>query len=180
MRYLRYLSIVALMFTLPAMAQDAAGPGDMESIISMANGGDTNGALQALDNLLADDPDNLEALYYQGLLRLEQEDTSGARQAFQRIADIYPDAIQAPVLNNLALTYAQDGELQRARTMLLSAIARDPDYATAQSNLGDIYIRLAVEAYREADRLYGPDDGDGASSANQAKLEYLEELFQEP
>ena len=179
MKHLRYLGILALVLSVPAMAQDtgSAPTADMERITTMADGGNTEAALEALDELLAEDPDNLEALYYQGLLHLEQDNTSAARDAFLRVVERYPEVVEA--LNNLALTYARDGEYERARRSLLSAIARDPDYATAKSNLGDLYLRMAIEAYRGADEIYSGDPaGREAADANQAKLEFLQQMFE--
>jgi len=179
MRYLRYLGIVALLGLTPAMAQDTgtAPPADMETIITMAEGGNVDAALEALETLLAAEPNNLEALYYRGLLQLEQGDTASARDAFLSIIEQYPEVVEA--LNNLALTYAREGDYERARRNLLSAIGRDPDYATAQANLGDLYLRMAADAYERANELYQNDPAaDAAAAATRAKLEFLEQMFE--
>jgi len=52
--------------------------------------------------------------------------------------------------NNLAVLYAQKGELALARDELLLAIATAPDYALAHENLGDVYAQLAAEQYERA------------------------------
>jgi ketosteroid isomerase-like protein len=49
--------------------------------------------------------------------------------------------------------YASSGQYDRARTALESAIRTNPTYATAHENLGDIYAKLASQAYDKALQL---------------------------
>jgi hypothetical protein len=58
-----------------------------------------------------------------------------------------------------------------ARQTLLNAISNTPDYSEAKSNLGDLYVKLAVDAYQEALDL---NPGDAVS---EAKLKLLEQML---
>jgi Flp pilus assembly protein TadD len=100
---------------------------------------------------------------------LEAGDTIAAKEVFSEIARRFPRLPEA--FNNLAAIYAENGEYEKARQALLSAIANAPNYAAAQSNLGDLYIKLAADAYRKAADLDPLDPGAGA------KLNLLEQAF---
>ncbi|MGE5162140.1 MAG: tetratricopeptide repeat protein, partial [Betaproteobacteria bacterium] len=81
----------------------------------------------------------------------ELQDTAGARAVFERLTEDYPELPEP--YNNLAVLYASQGQLQRARTLVEAALAIRPDYATALENLGDIYLQMSVDAYQRAARL---------------------------
>ena len=69
------------------------------------------------------------------------------------------------------MLYAQQGQYDRARTVLEMAIRTDPRYATAHENLGDIYAKLASQAYDKALQL------DKANAGAQTKLGLIKELL---
>ena len=74
--------------------------------------------------------------------------------------------------NNLAVLYAQQNQLDKARTALMMAIQTNPSYAIAHENLGDLYARLASQAYDKALQI------DGGNNQNvQTKLTLVRELF---
>lgn len=160
--------LLALAFALvsPVQAQEAI---DIDAVQALADAGETQDALAKLDEFLADDPDNLEALFLKGLLQLEGNDASGARQTFTDIARRYPRLPEA--FNNLAAIYAGEGEYEKARNALLSAIANAPDYPAVRSNLGDLYVEMAADAYEKSLEL---DQGDPATAA---KLKHLQEML---
>jgi ketosteroid isomerase-like protein len=57
--------------------------------------------------------------------------------------------------NNLAVLYAADGQERKAAEALEQAIRTNPSYSTAHENLGDLYARMASEAYSKALQLDG-------------------------
>ncbi|MDP2246610.1 MAG: tetratricopeptide repeat protein, partial [Nitrosomonadales bacterium] len=73
--------------------------------------------------------------------------------------------------NNLAVLYAEQGQYDKARKALESAIKTHPSYATAHENLGDIYARMASEAYDKALQL------DSGNTRAQNKLALIRDLF---
>ncbi|WP_236844334.1 tetratricopeptide repeat protein [Bordetella sp. 15P40C-2] len=69
--------------------------------------------------------------------------------------DIYRDmTTRFPELpepwNNLAVLYAQQGELDQAQSALEMALQADPQYAEARANMGDIQLMLALRTYQNA------------------------------
>jgi tetratricopeptide (TPR) repeat protein len=91
-----------------------------------------------------------------------------AFDVFQKLTQDYPELPEP--YNNLAVLYAARGEYERARANLEMAIRTRPDYATAYENLGDVYARLASQAYEKAAQL----DPKGRSAG--AKLALAREL----
>lgn len=143
--------------------------GDLDAIRALADQGQPREAIAKLDERIAADGNDIQALFLKGLLLLEQGDTSAARDTFQVIARRYPRLPGA--FNNLAVIYASEGEYDQARQNLLIAIANAPDYAELRANLGDLYAKMAVDAYRKAVELDAADEG------SKAKLRVMESLF---
>ena len=71
----------------------------------------------------------------------------------------------------MAVLYASQGQYDKARVALEMAIRTNPSYATAQENLGDVYARLASQAYNKALQL------DASNTAVQPKLALIRDLF---
>jgi tetratricopeptide (TPR) repeat protein len=67
--------------------------------------------------------------------------------------------------------YASQGQYDKARHALEMAISTHPSYATAHENLGDIYAKMASQAYDKALQL------DKGNVAAQTKLALVKELF---
>ena len=160
------LLIVVLALSHPVCGQEV---NDLDTVRELASAGDWEAALEAADGLIAADPENIQARFFKGLLLLEYGDTVRAQETFTEIARLFPRLPEA--FNNLAAIYAMDGEYEKARQALLSAVANAPDYAVARSNLGDLYVKLATDAYRKAAELDPEDPG------NAAKLQLLEQMF---
>jgi tetratricopeptide (TPR) repeat protein len=72
--------------------------------------------------------------------------------------------------NNLAVLYASQGQYEKAKVALEMAIRTHPSYATAHENLGDIYAKMASQAYDRALQL------DRSNANTQTKLELIREL----
>jgi tetratricopeptide (TPR) repeat protein len=70
--------------------------------------------------------------------------------------------------NNLAAIYVKQGKLAMARDALNMALASNPNYATARSNLGDVELLLARQSFQDAARL-----GVGDAKAKAAKAEAI-------
>ncbi len=154
-----------------AFAAVAQEPADLDTIRRMATEGSRVQAMQELDSLIAAEPDNIQALFLKGLMLHDQGETMRSREVFTEIARMYPRLPEA--YNNLAVIYAAEGELEKARGALLSAISNAPEYADGRANLGDLYVKMAADAYRKAVEL------DPADEASEAKLKALEGLFEE-
>ena len=51
--------------------------------------------------------------------------------------------------NNIAVIYAQQGLYEKAQEFLQKAIEINPKYNTAIENLGDLYIKMALQTYKK-------------------------------
>ncbi len=76
--------------------------------------------------------------------------------------------------NNLAVIYAAQGKYENARLALQEAINTHPSYATAHENIGDIYAKMASQAYNQALHL------DKGNETAREKLSLIGELFPPP
>jgi tetratricopeptide (TPR) repeat protein len=70
----------------------------------------------------------------------------------------------------LAVIYAQQKQYEKAKQALEQAIRTHPSYATAHENLGDLYARLASQAYGKALQL------DASNTSAQSKLALIKDM----
>ncbi len=125
-------------------------------------------ALQAVEQTLSQKPQDPQARFSKGLLLAEMGKTSDAIAVFQKLTEDYPELPEP--YNNLAVLYAQERQYDRAKMALEMAIRTHPSYAVAHENLGDVYARLASQAYDKALQL------DSANTVAQSKLALLKEI----
>ena len=167
MRYLHTgLILVALVLTL---SDAVAGPTDLDSIRRMAASGEQMAAIARLDDIIAEDDNDLQARFLKGSLLLESGDRDGARDTFAEIARLFPRLPES--FNNLAAIYAEEGEYEKSRQALLSAAANAPDYAAVRSNLGDLYVKMALDSYHKALELNPADE------VSRERLQHIKQLF---
>ena len=74
--------------------------------------------------------------------------TQQAIEALQTLTRTHPDRPEA--FNNLAVLYARNGELERARDLLAQAMNTHPSYAISYRNLNEVLAQLAARAYDRA------------------------------
>ena len=128
-----------------------------------------NQALEKVDGVLSQKPKDAQARFLKGLIFTEQSKTEDAIKIFSALTTDYPE-LPGPY-NNLAVLYAGQGEYDKARLSLEMAIRTHPSYATAHENLGDIYAKMASQAY---DRALKADHG---NATTQTKLAMIQDLF---
>jgi tetratricopeptide (TPR) repeat protein len=117
----------------------------------MLRAGQTDQAMQRVDAALAQKPRDAQMRFFKGLILTEQGKTNDAIQVFLHLTEDYPELPEP--YNNLAVLYASQGEYEKARASLEMAIRTHPSYATAHENLGDVYAKLASQAYDKALQL---------------------------
>jgi Flp pilus assembly protein TadD/ketosteroid isomerase-like protein len=155
-----------------SLALLAAGPvhadeyGDVNQL--MRNGKLTE-ALNKADQYLAGKPKDPQMRFIKGVVLTEAGRTGEAIAAFQKLTEDYPELPEP--YNNLAVLYAGQGQFDKARAALEMAIRTNPSYATAHENLGDVYAKLASQAYTRALQL------DASNTQVQPKLALIRELF---
>lgn len=126
-------------------------------------------ALEKLDSILATKPKDAQARFLKGLIYTDQGKTAEAIKIFSALTEDYPDLPEP--YNNLAVLYAGQGQYEKAKVALEAAIRTHPSYATAHENLGDIYAKMASQAYDRALQL------DKSNTSTATKLEMIKDLF---
>jgi tetratricopeptide (TPR) repeat protein len=96
-------------------------------------------------------PVDLAAALEAGRLQLQADDSAAAEQAFVALIEEFPGYPQP--YNNLAVVYASQGNLDRARIALEQALATDESYSTVYRNLGTVYAEMARDSYGRALQL---------------------------
>lgn len=129
-------------------------------------------ALRLTNNELRRDEADVNFQFMKGLILIRQNRLEEAVDVFTGITDSHPELPEP--YNNLAVIYAALGDLDKARQALQEAINTHPSYATAHENIGDIYAKLASEAYNQALQL------DQENVTAKAKLSLINDLFSVP
>ncbi len=108
-------------------------------------------ALARLETLLRADSGNADAHFLHGVVLVRLGRVGEGVEIFKMMTRRFP-SLSAPY-NNLAVLYASQGDLERARGVLEKATQVNSGDATAYENLGDLYSRMAANAYDRATRL---------------------------
>lgn len=123
----------------------------LQEVRKLISTGQSKQALARADQHLAKNPRDAQMRFVRGVIFADMNDISAARTAFEQLTEDFPELPEP--YNNLAVLYAADGQLDRARAALEMALVAKPDYATAHENLGDVYLQMAVDAYQRASKL---------------------------
>jgi tetratricopeptide (TPR) repeat protein len=174
LRFLRFLHLFralprllgALLFAAAAAAAHADDYADVNQLLRQGKAVD---ALSKADAYIAGKPRDPQMRFLRGVILTEQGKTTDAVAAFTQLTQDFPELPEP--YNNLAALYAQQGQFDRARDALETAIRLNPNYATAHENLGDVYARLAAQAYGRAQKLASTN----ASAA--PKLALIRQIF---
>ena len=126
-------------------------------------------ALAKADQYLAGKPRDPQMRFIKGVIQTEAGKPSDAIGTFTQITQDYPELPEP--YNNLAVLYASQSQFDKARAALEMAIRTNPSYATAHENLGDVYAKLASQAYSKALQL------DSGNTGVQPKLALIRTLF---
>ncbi|HSI45963.1 MAG TPA: tetratricopeptide repeat protein [Methylophilus sp.] len=168
----KYLLVFSVIFSQAALCNMVmAGQTNVElrEINQLSEQGNQAAALDKVNTYLAANPKNAEAMFMRGVILVELGKRDDAIKAFTDLSEKFPNLPEP--YNNLAVLYADQGQYDKARKALESAIKTHPSYATAHENLGDIYARMASEAYDKALKL------DTSNSRAQNKLAMITDLF---
>jgi tetratricopeptide (TPR) repeat protein len=171
MKMLDFHRISAFMaaVTLLLLSNSAALADESDAVAKLYKQGNFAKALQQADAYLAIKPKDAQMRFQKGLILTEQNKTADAISIFSSIAEEYPDLPEP--YNNLAVLYASQGQYDKAKGALEAAIRTHPSYATAHENLGDVYAKMASQAYGKALQL------DKSNAAAQTKLAMIKDLF---
>ncbi|HZY19484.1 MAG TPA: tetratricopeptide repeat protein [Ramlibacter sp.] len=163
-RTLRLLALVAAL-AAPALAL-ADEYADVNQLLRSGKHAD---ALARADQFLAGKPRDPQMRFLKGVIQTESGKAADAITTFTKLTEDYPELPEP--YNNLAVLYAGQSQFDKARAALEMAIRTNPSYSTAHENLGDVYAKLASQAYSRALQL------DSGNTAVQPKLALIRELF---
>lgn len=161
--FVRSLAIV-LCLSLPLAAKaDVA-----QDIHQLYRKGDLNTAMSRVNQFLAQKPKDAQVRFLKGLILTDQGKSAEAIQVFTALTEDYPELPEP--YNNLAVVYAAEGKYDAAKNALEMAIHTYPNYATAYENLGDLYAKMASQAYDKALKI------DSSNKTAQAKLTLIKQM----
>lgn len=166
---IRLPRLASLLFAVLLFAATAAIGDDLQDIGRLLRSGQHAQALERVNQYLASRPRDAQGRFLKGLILTEQNKVSEAIDVFSRLTQDYPELPEP--YNNLAVLYASQGQYERARQSLEMSIRTHPAYATAYENLGDVYTKLASQAYDKALQL------DAGNTTAQTKLSLIRELI---
>ncbi len=150
MRIAPILRLVAAAALWSALLWSACvvGADELQTARAALRAGDMTKAAAAVDRHLAANPSDARGRFLKGVILNEQGKTVEAFDVFLALTQDQPEL--AEPYNNLAVLYAARGEYEQARVALEMSIRVNPAFATAYENLGDVYARLAAQAYEKA------------------------------
>ena len=171
--FLRSLAAIAAAATASLFVSSSiAQADDVQEAAKLLKAGQHAPALERVNKVLAGKPRDPQARFLKGLILAEQGNGKEAIGIFLKLTQDYPQLPEP--YNNLAVLYAADGQYDKARAALEQSIRTHPSYATAYENLGDVYAKLASQAYDKALQI----DSGNAGAKN--KLALVRELVGAP
>ena len=162
-------AVLRLLFLATALVAGTAQADDYSDVNGLVRAGKLNEALVKADQYLAGKPRDPQMRFLKGVIQTESGKPADAIATFTQITQDYPELPEP--YNNLAVLYAGQSQFDKARAALEMAIRTNPSYATAHENLGDVYAKLASQAYSKALQL------DNGNTGVQPKLALIRTLF---
>ncbi len=160
--------LVLLIFTL-AFSASPLRADELQDIDGLVKQGQHAKAFERVNRYLAQKPRDPKGRFIKGLILAEQNKGAEAIEVFTALSRDYPELPEP--YNNLAVLYAAQGQYEKARQQLEMSIRTHPSYATAYENLGDVYTKLASQAYDKALQF------DSSNSAAKNKLSLVRDLM---
>ena len=151
------------LFMTPAFADELS---DVNKLIRAGQFGE---AISKADAFLLQHPRDAQMRFLKGLILTEQNKPTEAIAVFTKLTEDFPNLPEP--YNNLAVLFASSGQYEKARVALEMAIRTNPTYATAQENLGDVYAKMASQAYGKALQL------DSTNAGTKTKLTLVRTLI---
>jgi len=143
----KYLFLFALLMVTTQTCAAASDKPSIDSIQSLIEQGAVSAALLKMQQMVNDDPKNYQAWFLLGVNQAERGAFDDAIKSFNHVIALQPTLAEPH--NNLAVIYNEMGNYRAAVDALEKSLALKPDYLTAQENIGDLYVKLAADAYRK-------------------------------
>ncbi len=164
-----FFYVLRMLLLASTLCVSAAYADDYADVNVLVRSGKLAEALAKADQYLAGKPRDPQMRFIKGVIQTEAGKPGDAISTFTQITQDYPELPEP--YNNLAVLYASQNQFDKARAALEMAIRTNPSYATAHENLGDVYAKLASQAYSKALQL------DGSNTGVQPKLALIRTLF---
>ena len=159
---IRLLLLVLTCAAMPTRADESV------EVSQLLRAGKLSEAMTRADAYLSTKPNDPQMRFIKGVIQRNSGKQAEAIATFTKLTEDYPELPEP--YNNLAVLYAGQGQFDKARVALEMAIRSNPGYATAHENLGDVYAKLASQAYDKALQL---DSGNTSIAPKQALLREL-------
>lgn len=160
---LSVLSAAALLAAAPA------GADELRDLQALLRQGKTTEALARIEKALAERPKDAQLRFLKGVALTDSGKAADAAQVFTGLTQDFPELPEP--YNNLAAILASQGAFDKARVALEMAIRLNPGYAVAHENLGDVYARLAAQAWNRSLEL------EANNAAAKAKLALVRDII---
>ena len=145
------------------------GKSNLEQIKILLKNGNYSRAEILVNKSIEDNLNNPELLFYKGIIETNIGKNNQAIDTFRNLTEKFPELPEP--FNNLAVLYAEKGQFILAKEILEQAIKTNPSYLTAHINLGDIFTKMASEAYNNALEI------DESNNIAITKLSMITQLF---
>lgn len=129
-------------------------------------------ALERVDAWLKVRPRDARGRFLRGMIFAQQKKLDLAERIYTELTQEFPELPEP--YNNLAVIYAERGDLEGARDLLQAALRANAKFTAAHENLGDIHVRMAAASYEQALKL------DAGNKALAAKLKAANDLVPAP
>ena len=137
-----------LLTLLLGMSLAGAWADDYTDVTQLMRAGQLSEARDRVERHLSAKPRDPQMRYFRGLIERESGQTGAALATFTQLTEDFPELPEP--YNGLAVIHAAQGQYDQARSALEAAVRANPAYAAAHENLGDVYLRLASQAYCKA------------------------------
>lgn len=166
---LRMAALTVALSAALGMSTAWAQSDEYAEVNRLMRAGQLSEALSKADQYLAAKPRDPQMRFIKGVIQTESGKQADAVATFSKLTEDFPELPEP--YNNLAVLYAGQSQFDKARAALEMAIRTNPSYATAHENLGDVYAKLASQAYSKALQL------DAGNAAVAPKLSLIRNLF---
>lgn len=165
---IRLFCLVALL----ALASSQARADDYAPVNQLLRDGQLSEAMTKANQYLATNPRDPQMRFLKGLIQQDGGQREAAIATYEALVQDYPELPEP--YNNVAVLYVSQGRFEKAREALEMATRNSRSYAIAHENLGDVYARLASEAYGQAVQL------DAGNTTAAPKLALIRQLINSP
>ena len=166
---MRHIALFLAGVAIATAATPARAADELTEISTLVQQGKQSTALERIEAFLAANPRDTRGRFLKGVILTGLGKNTEAIRMFSTLTRDFPDLPEP--YNNLAVLYALEGDYDRARSTLETAIRKNPGYAIAYENLGDLHAKLASQSYEKARQL------DKANTTAPAKIETLRALL---